>query len=137
MRYFTQPFRVCVFNQNESEVGEHRLPVKELLHQYSQVLARGLLHASRPLGAIGSLPHRQRQSGNISSANGESHDIISHVSFPCRFRFLSACQVVSLHPSVALDNKPEWVLYNEFVLTTKNYIRTVIIVKPEWFGQFI
>ena len=31
-----------------------------------------------------------------------------------------------------LDHKPEWVLYNEFVLTTKNYIRTVTDVKPEW-----
>ncbi len=34
-------------------------------------------------------------------------------------------QVVQLHPSTCLDHKPEWVLYNEFVLTTKNYIRTV------------
>ena len=32
-------------------------------------------------------------------------------------------QVVQLHPSTCLDHKPEWVLYNEFVLTTKNYIR--------------
>ena len=30
------------------------------------------------------------------------------------------------------DHKPEWVLYNEFVLTTKNYIRTCTDVKPEW-----
>lgn len=26
----------------------------------------------------------------------------------------------------------EWLVYNEFVLTTKNYIRTVTHVKPEW-----
>ena len=32
-------------------------------------------------------------------------------------------QIVSLHPSTCLDHKPEWVVYNEFVLTTKNYIR--------------
>ena len=31
-----------------------------------------------------------------------------------------------------MDHKPEWVLYNEFVLTTKNYVRTVTDVKPEW-----
>ncbi len=31
-----------------------------------------------------------------------------------------------------LDHKPEWALYNEFVLTTKNYIRTVSDIKPEW-----
>ena len=41
-------------------------------------------------------------------------------------------QVVQLHPSTCLDHKPEWVLYNEFVLTTKNYIRTCTDVKPEW-----
>ena len=35
----------------------------------------------------------------------------------------SSSQVVQLHPSTCLDHKPEWVLYNEFVLTTKNYIR--------------
>ncbi|KAH6944253.1 hypothetical protein HPB50_002383 [Hyalomma asiaticum] len=41
-------------------------------------------------------------------------------------------QVVQLHPSTCLDHKPEWVVYNEFVLTTKNYIRTVTDIKPEW-----
>lgn len=41
-------------------------------------------------------------------------------------------QVVQLHPSTCLDHKPDWVIYNEFVLTTKNYIRTVTDVKREW-----
>ena len=41
-------------------------------------------------------------------------------------------QVVGLHPSTGLDHKPEWVLYNEFVLTTKNFIRTVTSVRGEW-----
>ena len=41
-------------------------------------------------------------------------------------------QMVQLHPSTTLDHKPEWVIYNEFVLTTKNYIRTVSDIKPEW-----
>lgn len=44
-------------------------------------------------------------------------------------------QVVQLHPSTCLDHKPEWVVYNEFVLTTKNYIRTVTDVKPDWLLQ--
>jgi hypothetical protein len=38
-------------------------------------------------------------------------------------------QVVQLHPSTCLDHKPEWVIYNEFVLTTKNYIRTCTDIK--------
>ncbi|PSN73336.1 P-loop containing nucleoside triphosphate hydrolase protein [Corynespora cassiicola Philippines] len=41
-------------------------------------------------------------------------------------------QNVLLHPSTVLSNDSEWVVYNEFVLTTKNYIRTVTSVKPEW-----
>ena len=41
-------------------------------------------------------------------------------------------QVVQLHPSTGLAHKPEWVLYNEFVLTSKNWIRTVIEVKADW-----
>lgn len=41
-------------------------------------------------------------------------------------------QSVLLHPSTVLGQDSEWVLYNEFVLTSKNYIRTVTAVKPEW-----
>jgi pre-mRNA-splicing factor ATP-dependent RNA helicase DHX15/PRP43 len=53
-------------------------------------------------------------------------------------------QVVSLHPSTVLETLPEWVIYNEyvfhcwifidfrFVLTTKNFIRTITNIKPEW-----
>ena len=41
-------------------------------------------------------------------------------------------QSVLLHPSTVLSVDAEWVVYNEFVLTTKNYIRTVTHVKAEW-----
>ena len=41
-------------------------------------------------------------------------------------------QSVLLHPSTVLAQDAEWVVYNEFVLTTKNYIRTVTAVKAEW-----
>ncbi|KAK7977986.1 helicase associated domain-containing protein [Apiospora saccharicola] len=41
-------------------------------------------------------------------------------------------QAVMLHPSTVLQTDYEWVLYNEFVLTTKQYIRTVTGIKPEW-----
>ncbi|WEW60934.1 DEAH-box ATP-dependent RNA helicase prp43 [Emydomyces testavorans] len=39
---------------------------------------------------------------------------------------------VLLHPSTVLSYEAEWVLYNEFVLTTKSFIRTVTAVKGEW-----
>jgi len=41
-------------------------------------------------------------------------------------------QSVLLHPSTVLGTDAEWVVYNEFVLTSKNYIRTVTAVKPDW-----
>jgi pre-mRNA-splicing factor ATP-dependent RNA helicase DHX15/PRP43 len=37
-----------------------------------------------------------------------------------------------MHPSTVIDYKPEWVTYNEFMLTSKNYIRTVLVIDPEW-----
>lgn len=41
-------------------------------------------------------------------------------------------QDVLIHPSTVLAKENEWVIYNEFVLTSKNYIRTVTSIKPEW-----
>ena len=41
-------------------------------------------------------------------------------------------QLVMIHPSTVLQNPYEWVLYNEFVLTSKQYVRTVTNIRPEW-----
>lgn len=32
-----------------------------------------------------------------------------------------------------MEAQPEWVVFNEFVLTTRPYIRTVSEVRPEWY----
>ena len=40
--------------------------------------------------------------------------------------------IAAIHPSSILDNRPEWVVYNEFVLTSKSYLKTVTDVKGEW-----
>jgi len=45
-------------------------------------------------------------------------------------------QVVGLHPSYGLDTQPEWVIFNEFVLTTRPYIRMVTDVRPEWLLEY-
>lgn len=57
---------------------------------------------------------------------------IAHLERTGHYLTVKDNQVVQLHPSTVLDHKPEWVLYNEFVLTTKNYIRTVTDIKAEW-----
>ncbi|RYP09792.1 hypothetical protein DL764_001046 [Monosporascus ibericus] len=41
-------------------------------------------------------------------------------------------QAVMLHPSTVLQTDYDWVVYNEFVLTTKQYVRTVTGIRPEW-----
>ncbi|OEL13249.1 putative pre-mRNA-splicing factor ATP-dependent RNA helicase DEAH2 [Dichanthelium oligosanthes] len=41
-------------------------------------------------------------------------------------------QIVHLHPSYFMDHKPEWVVFNEFVLTSGDFIRTVTDVRGEW-----
>jgi pre-mRNA-splicing factor ATP-dependent RNA helicase DHX15/PRP43 len=48
------------------------------------------------------------------------------------YRTVKDDQAVLLHPSTVLGADFEWVVYNEFVLTTKNYVRTVTAIKPEW-----
>lgn len=45
-------------------------------------------------------------------------------------------QVVGLHPSCGLKTQPEWVIFNEFVLTARPYIRTVTEVRPDWCAPF-
>jgi pre-mRNA-splicing factor ATP-dependent RNA helicase DHX15/PRP43 len=41
-------------------------------------------------------------------------------------------QIVYIHPSSVVDSKPQWVLFEEFALTTKNYIRTVTVTNIDW-----
>lgn len=45
-------------------------------------------------------------------------------------------QDVLIHPSTVIGHDSEWVVYNEFVLTSQNYIRTVTSVRPEWLIEF-
>lgn len=54
---------------------------------------------------------------------------VAHLERTGHYLTIKDNQVVQLHPSTCLDHKPEWVIYNEFVLTTKNYIRTCTDVK--------
>jgi pre-mRNA-splicing factor ATP-dependent RNA helicase DHX15/PRP43 len=41
-------------------------------------------------------------------------------------------QCVSIHPGSVVNNRPEWVIFEEFALTTKNYIRTVTVTNVDW-----
>ena len=54
---------------------------------------------------------------------------VAHLERTGHYLTVKDNQVVALHPSTVLQHKPEWALYNEFVLTSKNYIRMVTDVK--------
>ena len=46
-------------------------------------------------------------------------------------------QSVWIHPSSALWNRqPEWLVYHELVVTTKEYMRTVTTIDPRWLVEF-
>lgn len=46
-------------------------------------------------------------------------------------------QTVKLHPSTVIDYSPEWVLYNEFVLTSSNFVRTCTVIDGKWYINYI
>lgn len=45
---------------------------------------------------------------------------------------LKSNHFVDLHPSTCLTSKPTWVVYNDFVLASRNFIRIVTDVRGEW-----
>eukprot|EP01134_Creolimax_fragrantissima_P005064 CFRG5064T1 len=53
------------------------------------------------------------------------------------YKTLVEQSAVYIHPSSALFNRqPEWVVYHDVVLTTKEYMREVTAVEPQWFVEF-
>ena len=49
------------------------------------------------------------------------------------YKTMDEGQVVYIHPSSALFNRnPEWIIYHELVLTTKEYMREVMAIEPKW-----
>ncbi|GMQ00351.1 hypothetical protein CsSME_00047469 [Camellia sinensis var. sinensis] len=56
---------------------------------------------------------------------------VAHLEHTGHYLTVKDNQVVHLHPSNCLDHKPEWVIYNEFALTSRNFICTVTGVRGE------
>ncbi|KRY37929.1 ATP-dependent RNA helicase DHX8 [Trichinella spiralis] len=53
------------------------------------------------------------------------------------YRTLVDSQTVYIHPSSSLfHNQPEWVVYHELVMTTKEYMREVCAIEPKWLVEF-
>jgi HrpA-like RNA helicase len=53
------------------------------------------------------------------------------------YRTLVDNQIVYIHPSSSLFNhQPDWVIYHELVLTTKEYMRECTAIDPKWLVEF-
>lgn len=49
------------------------------------------------------------------------------------YKTLKNQHTVNVHPSSSLfENMPKWVIYNELVFTTKEFMRDLIEIKSEW-----
>ncbi|PFH38484.1 ATP-dependent RNA helicase [Besnoitia besnoiti] len=57
---------------------------------------------------------------------------VAHLQRSGHYLTVKDNQTVALHPSTVLDHKPEWVIYHEYVLTSKNFIRTITQVRGDW-----
>ncbi|MCJ1309415.1 hypothetical protein MMC25_003074 [Agyrium rufum] len=52
------------------------------------------------------------------------------------YRGVKNGMTVHLHPSTTLfEERPKWVIYHELVLTSKEYMRSIMPIKPEWLGE--
>jgi len=71
-------------------------------------------------GYFMTVAHLQRGAGAVAKGGGG------------KYLTVKDRQSVEVHPSSVLDYEPEWLLYHEFVLTSKNYIRTCSAVAGEW-----
>lgn len=70
---------------------------------------------------------------NIRKAILSGHFMqVAHLEKTGHYLTVKDNQVVGIHPSACLDHKPEWCTYHEFVLTTRNFIRTVTVIDKEW-----
>lgn len=46
-------------------------------------------------------------------------------------------QVAYVHPASAIYNRqPEWLIYHEITLTTREYMREVTVIEPKWLVEF-
>ena len=57
---------------------------------------------------------------------------VAHLEKGGKYQTVKDNELVMLHPSCVLGNKPEWVLYHEFVLTSRHYVRTCIDIEGDW-----
>lgn len=61
---------------------------------------------------------------------------VAHLESTGHYLTVKDNEIVHLHPSCSLAFKPEWVIYGNLVLTSRNYIGIVTNVQEEWLIDF-
>ncbi|KAI9323771.1 P-loop containing nucleoside triphosphate hydrolase protein [Dichotomocladium elegans] len=93
----------------------------------------GRIMTSQKIPIVSTPLKKQQSSQGIQKALATGFFMqVAHLDRSGRYATVKDNQIVHLHPSCGLDHKPEWVVFNEFVLTTRNYIRTCTEVKAGW-----
>lgn len=57
---------------------------------------------------------------------------VAHMQRQGHYLTVKDQQVVAIHPSSVLDSKPQWILFQDFVLTSRNFVRIVSSVRVDW-----
>jgi len=52
-----------------------------------------------------------------------------------KYLFMTCQKEAEIHPSSSVRTKPSWVVYDEYIYTNTDYIRTVSEIKTEWLFQ--
>ncbi|KAJ1438813.1 DEAH-box nuclear pre-mRNA splicing factor [Ochromonadaceae sp. CCMP2298] len=60
---------------------------------------------------------------------------VAHLQKQGHYLTVKDQQVVAIHPSSVIDSKPPWILFQDFVLTTRNYVRTCSVARLEWLTE--
>ena len=61
---------------------------------------------------------------------------VAHMQRQGHYLTVKDQQVVAIHPSSVLDTKPQWILFQDFVMTSRNFVRTVSAVRVDWLVDF-
>ena len=57
---------------------------------------------------------------------------VAHLQKAGKYLTAKDNQIVTIHPSSVLDTKPKFVIFQEFIQTKQNYIRTVSKIDVSW-----
>jgi ATP-dependent RNA helicase DDX35 len=119
------------FNKDSRWCQQHFLNYKGLCHAVSirEQLLKLLKRFKVPLTSCGSDPEPVQRcivSGFFTNA--------ARLHYTGSYRTVRGDHTLLIHPSSILhsERSPQWVVFNEVIQTSQQYMRDVTVIKPEW-----